>query len=249
MNHTDLIDRYLRNELTENEKNQFEGLLSASDKSLEGKKLNDEMELQKEIIMAIKARGLKECLQKKEGELRAKRAQKQRRERIIRLSSWSLGGALVAAIAIFAFITTPMTKIMQEESLQHTSSNDFSSIRNIMKQESLQFASSIDFSAVRGGLQAQADSLQSRLLNIYSLIAQEQFDLANKNVKQLLQDLQTNQDITSEEHKEIFHQTQWLYAICEMYQGNVFEAKELLKQIANSDSHYADRAQDILDKL
>jgi histidinol phosphatase-like PHP family hydrolase len=33
------------------------------------------------------------------------------------------------------------------------------------------------------------------------------------------------------------------------YQGNVFEANELLKQIANSDSHYAYRAQDILDKL
>ena len=60
MNHTDLIDRYLRNELTENEKKQFEGLLSASDKSLEGKNLNDQMELQKEIIMAIQARGLKE---------------------------------------------------------------------------------------------------------------------------------------------------------------------------------------------
>ena len=64
-NNTELIDRYLRNELTENEKKQFEGLLSASDKSLEGKNLNDEMELQKEIIMAIQARGLKECLQKK----------------------------------------------------------------------------------------------------------------------------------------------------------------------------------------
>ena len=45
-NNTELIDRYLRNELTENEKNQFEGLLSASDKSLESKNLDDEMELQ-----------------------------------------------------------------------------------------------------------------------------------------------------------------------------------------------------------
>ena len=94
MNHTDLIDRYLRNELTENEKKQFEGLLSASDKSLEGKNLNDEMELQKEIIMAIQARGLKECLQKKETEIRAKRSQ---RQRIIKISSWSFASSLVAA--------------------------------------------------------------------------------------------------------------------------------------------------------
>lgn len=225
-NNTELIDRYLRNELTENEKNQFEGLLSAPDKSLESKNLDDEMELQKDIIMAIQARGLKECLQKKETVLRAKRAQKQR---LIRLSSWSFGSALVAAMAILALITIPMAQIM--------------------KQESLQYASSIDISAVRGGVQAQTDPLQTQLLNIYSLIAQEQFDQANKHVKQLLQDLQTNQDIGLEEHKEIFDQAQWLCAICEMYQGNVFKAKKLLKQIASSDSHYAERAQIVLDKF
>lgn len=225
-NNTELIDRYLRNELTENEKNQFEGLLSASDKSLESKNLDDEMELQKDIIMAIQARGLKECLQKKETELRAKRAQKQR---LIRLSSWSFGSALVAAMAILALITIPMAQIM--------------------KQESLQYASSIDISAVRGGVQAQTDPLQSQLLNIYSLITQKQFDQANKNVKQLIHDLQTTQDIHSEEHKEIFDQAQWLCAICEMHQGNVFKAKKLLRQIANSDSYYAERAQIILDKL
>lgn len=225
-NNTELIDRYLRNELTENEKNQFEGLLSASDKSLESKNLDDEMELQKDIIMAIQARGLRECLQKKETELRAKRAQKQR---LIRLSSWSFGSALVAAMAILALITIPMAQIM--------------------KQESLQYASSIDISAVRGGVQAQTDPLQSQLLNIYSLIAQEQFDQANKNNEQLLQDLQTIHYVNSEEYKDIFDQAQWLCVICEMHQGNVFKAKKLLKQIASSDSHYAERAQIVLDKF
>lgn len=230
-NNTELIDRYLRNELTENEKNQFEGLLSASDKSLESKNLDDEMELQKDIIMAIQARGLKECLQKKETELRAKRAQKQR---LIRLSSWSFGSALVAAMAILALITIPMAQIMKQESLQYASSIDSSAVRG---------------GAVRGNIQEQTDPLQTQLLNIYSLIAQEQFDQANKHVKQLLQDLQTNQDIGLEEHKEIFDQAQWLCAICEMHQGNVFKAKKLLRQIANSDSHYAKRAQIVLDKF
>ena len=230
-NNTELIDRYLRNELTENEKNQFEGLLSASDKSLESKNLDDEMELQKDIIMAIQARGLRECLQKKETELRAKRAQKQR---LIRLSSWSFGSALVAAMAILALITIPMAQIMKQESLQYASSIDSSAVRG---------------GAVRGGVQAQTDPLQSQLLNIYSLITQKQFDQANKNVKQLIHDLQTTQDIHSEEHKEIFDQAQWLCAICEMHQGKVFKAKKLLRQIANSDSHYAERAQMLLDEL
>lgn len=229
-NNTELIDRYLRNELTENEKNQFEGLLSASDKSLESKNLDDEMELQKDIIMAIQARGLKECLQKKETELRTKRAQKQR---LIRLSSWSFGSALVAAMAILALITIPMAQIMKQESLQYASSIDSSAVRG----------------AVRGAIQEQTDPLQTQLLNIYSLITQKQFDQANKNVKQLIHDLQTTQDIHSEEHKEIFDQAQWLCAVCEMHQGNVFKAKKLLRQIANSDSYYAERAQIILDKL
>lgn len=230
-NNTELIDRYLRNELTENEKNQFEGLLSAPDKSLEGINLNNEMELQKDIIMAIQARGLRECLQKKETELRAKRAQKQR---LIRLSSWSFGSALVAAMAILAFVTIPMAQIMKQESLQYASSIDSSAVRG---------------GAVRGDIQEQTDPLQTQLLNIYSLITQKQFDQANKNVKQLIHDLQTTQDIHSEEHKEIFDQAQWLCAICEMHQGNVFKAKKLLRQIANSDSYYAERAQIILDKL
>lgn len=65
-NNTDLIDKYLRNELTEDEKNQFERLLSTSSESLGDKDLASEVDLQKEIIIAIQARGLKECLQQKE---------------------------------------------------------------------------------------------------------------------------------------------------------------------------------------
>ena len=62
-NNTDLIDKYLRNELTEDEKKQFERLLSTSSESLGDKDLASEVDLQKEIIIAIQARGLKECLQ------------------------------------------------------------------------------------------------------------------------------------------------------------------------------------------
>lgn len=225
MNHTDLIDRYLRNELTENEKKQFEGLLSASDKSLEGKNLNDEMELQKEIIMAIQARGLKECLQKKETEIRAKRSQ---RQRIIKISSWSFASSLVAAVLVLAFITVPMAKIMQAESVDYAAS----------------------ISSLSRGAQESANHIQTLLSSTYTLVSQNQFQQADEQALQLLHLLQTSPtDLTSEEVQDIFEQAQWLHAVCVMNTGKVFKAKKLLHQIANSNSHYASRAQDILDKL
>ena len=63
---TDLIDRYLTGDLGEDEKKELERLLFDDSDSLESKKLREEMELQKEIILAIQSRGLRECLQEKE---------------------------------------------------------------------------------------------------------------------------------------------------------------------------------------
>jgi hypothetical protein len=225
MNHTDQIDRYLRNELSEQERAQFEDMLSASDKSSTGENLNDEVELQKEIIMAIQARGLKECLQKKEAEMRAKRSQWQR---IIKISSWSLASSLVAAVFVLVLITIPMAKIMRAESVEYAAS----------------------ISSLSRGAQESATHIQALLSTTYTLVSQNQFQLADEQALQILNLIQnTRKDLISEETKDIFEQAQWLHAVCVMNTGKVFKAKKLLRQIANSDSHYATRAQDILDKL
>lgn len=223
---TKLIDDYLENNMSNEEKKEFERLLSDPSASLGGSmNLNEEVKMQKAIIQEIQRRALRSTLM---DENRKYRTRQRIMPKIVALSS-SISATAIAAVMVIMFVISPMAQIM--------------------KQESLQYASSIDISAVRGGVQAQTDPLQSQLLNIYSLITQKQFDQANKNVKQLIHDLQTTQDIHSEEHKEIFDQAQWLCAICEMHQGNVFKAKKLLRQIANSDSYYAERAQIILDKL
>jgi hypothetical protein len=225
MNHTDQIDRYLRNELSEQERAQFEYMLSASDKSSTGENLNDEVELQKEIIMAIQARGLKECLQKKEAEMRAKRSQWQR---IIKISSWSLASSLVAAVFVLVLITIPMAKIMRAESVEYAAS----------------------ISSLSRGAQESATHIQALLSTTYTLVSQNQFQLADEQALQILNLIQTTRtDLISEGTKDIFEQAQWLHAVCVMNTGKVFKAKKLLRQIANSDSHYATRAQDILDKL
>jgi hypothetical protein len=225
MNHTDQIDRYLRNELSEQERAQFEDMLSASDKSSTGENLNDEVELQKEIIMAIQARGLKECLQKKEAEMRAKRSQWQR---IIKISSWSLASSLVAAVFVLVLITIPMAKIMRAESVDYAAS----------------------ISSLSRGAQESATHIQALLSTTYTLVSQNQFQLADEQALQILNLIQTTRtDLISEGTKDIFEQAQWLHAVCVMNTGKVFKANKLLRQIANSDSHYATRAQDILDKL
>lgn len=222
---TDIIDQYLFDELPENEKKQFERLLSASSESLGDKTLREEMDLQKDIIMAIQTRGLKECLQRKEKELREKRI---RTKRIWRISTWSTASCLVAAMLVLTIILAPMARIMKEESMQYVTSMQISTTRGMLEE----------------------NDLQNKLLFVYSYINQNQFDEANELAQQLIKEIQiSQQSITSKETQDILDQAQWLHAICEMHKGRVLKAKKLLKQIANSDSYYSERAQEILDKL
>ena len=118
----------------------------------------------------------------------------------------------------------------------------------IMKTESSEFAASITLPTTRG-VNDQSDELQNQLFFVYSCISQNQFDQANELALRLIDQIQSSQQKITPETKEIFDQAQWLHTICEMHNGKVLKAKKLLKQIANSDSYYAERAQMILDKL
>lgn len=229
-NNTDLIDRYLRNELTENEKKQFEGLLSASDKSLEGKNLSDEMELQKEIIMAIQARGLKECLQKKETEMRAKRAQ---RQRIIKISSWSFTSSLVAAVLVLAFITAPMAKIMRETSQYYASTL------------AMNYAPGTHRSSESRG---EIDYIHEAK----SSISQDKWEDAEQNLDKLYETtFKGNLLSLSNDEFYLFCDYQWLRAMCEMHKGHVLRAKHLLKWLANpkNENPHTKDAKNILEML
>lgn len=90
MTNQEQIDKYLAGQMTEDEKLQFERLLSADDSSL-----RDEMELQKEIILAIRRRSLKEMLQGEE-----KSIQKEKEDHHKRVVRWTLRS--IASIAVAA---------------------------------------------------------------------------------------------------------------------------------------------------
>jgi tetratricopeptide (TPR) repeat protein len=89
MTNQEQIDKYLAGQMTEDEKLQFERLLSADDSSL-----RDEMELQKEIILAIRRRSLKEMLQGEEESI-----QKEKEDHHKRIVRWTLRSVVSIAVA------------------------------------------------------------------------------------------------------------------------------------------------------
>lgn len=100
MTNQEQIDKYLAGQMTEDEKLQFERLLSADDSSL-----RDEMELQKEIILAIRRRSLKEMLQGEEESIQKEK--KDHHKRVVRWTLQSVASIAVAACFVGVIVIGP----------------------------------------------------------------------------------------------------------------------------------------------
>ena len=100
MTNQEQIDKYLAGQMTEDEKLQFERLLSADDSSL-----RDEMELQKEIILAIRRRSLKEILQGEEESIQKEK--KDHHKRVVRWTLRSVASIAVAACFVGVIVIGP----------------------------------------------------------------------------------------------------------------------------------------------
>ena len=118
---TDKIDAYLAGTMSEAEKKEFEGLLLGSETSLEDRtKLQDEMELQKEIIFAIRRRGFREMVKKDIAEI--KQEKDEHHQRIKKITIWSLGSSTLmamAAVLLLLFVLAPVAQQMQGLSSQY----------------------------------------------------------------------------------------------------------------------------------
>lgn len=118
---TDKIDAYLAGTMSDAEKKEFEGLLLGSETSLEDRtKLQDEMELQKEIIFAIRRRGFREMVKKDIAEI--KQEKEEHHQRIKRITIWSLGSSTLmamAAVLLLLFVLAPVAQQMQGLSSQY----------------------------------------------------------------------------------------------------------------------------------
>ncbi len=224
LDRTEKIDAYLSNQMSSEEKKEFERLLSADDESSDVGTLSEEMELQRDMITAIRERGLREQLQEQERQMRARRAKTQR---IIRLSGWSAGALSMVAVLCLALILVPVAQTMVSLSSG--------------------YAQSLEFAPVRGGA---TDTPQTELEQIYTLLAQGLWSEATPKACALME--QTSVpcgELCEEERQEVYEQAQWLYTICEMHQKHIFRAKHLLKQIAADNGYYSDQAKTMLEQL
>ncbi len=118
---TERIDAYLAGTMSDAEKKEFEGLLLGSETSLEDRtKLQDEMELQKEIIFAIRRRGFREMVKKDIAEINKEK--EEHHQRIKRITIWSLGSSTLmamAAVLLLLFVLAPVAQQMQGLSSQY----------------------------------------------------------------------------------------------------------------------------------
>lgn len=124
---TILIDKYLSGEMSAEEKSGFERLLSEGDlSSIDKKTLREEMELQKEIELAIQERGLREMLQSEEKSLRH-----HQRVRHITFVSLGSGAAItaLAAVMLLLFVVAPLARHMQVFSTQYVEQVEIGAIR------------------------------------------------------------------------------------------------------------------------
>lgn len=224
IDHTEKIDAYLSGTMSDADKKEFEGLLLGSKTSLEDRtKLQDEMELQKEIIFAIRRRGFREMVKKDIADIQQEKDEHHRR--IKRITLWSLGGGGVitalAAVMLLLLVTKPIVNHMQEISSQYVSQWEISDIR--------------------GG-----DEYEDALNDAIVLMQEDKWNEAGVVIDDVYSKTQKEQ---GEHAAEIHELAEWLKAIWLMHEGSESEAKDLLQKIAESDSYYSNQASDMLEKL
>ena len=219
---TDKIDAYLAGTMSEAEKKEFEGLLLGSETSLEDRtKLQDEMELQKEIIFAIRRRGFREMVKKDIAEI--KQEEEEHHQRIKRITIWSLGSSTLmamAAVLLLLFVLAPVAQQMQDYSNQ--------------------YISSIEVNVTRGEVD-QVQSLEDAIL----LMQNDHW----REAEQIIDGIYRKTELDIENQQETYYKAEWFKAICLMHEGKALQAKRLLRRIVNSDSAYSNQAKEALNAL
>lgn len=222
---TEKIDAYLAGTMSDAEKKEFEGLLSDSETSLEDRnKLQNDMELQKEIIFAIRRRGFREQVKKEIKKIKEEKEDSDKRRRQWLIGASSTGGLAAAAVVAFMITIAPLNRVMVSESLYY--------------YEAIQSASSFR----DGGAEGPAHDLQ--MAQMY--ILEDNWRGANKLAKSVMEQTE-NSNVPSE--KAIYEDAEWLHANCLMHRKRTFSAKRQLRTIAERGGKYSEQAKTILEKL
>ena len=230
------IRAYLTGEMSEAEKKEFERLLLDPNLSLEDRtKLQDEMELQKEIILAIRHRGLKEMLRREEAKIKQEQdeADKVAVRIIHRYRHLVRAGvsSVIAACFVGLLVIAPQVNRLA------TISND----------AELFAAANVEMNEAYSGIKG-CDEASEAILRANELMAAGEFKQADKELAQVLELMA---DVTAEAEQAWTEKEDMIYlrALCAIKQHKLYRSRRLLNEVVNMNSTHKDEAQQLLNQI
>ena len=233
---TDKIDAYLAGTMSDAEKKEFEGLLLGSETSLEDRtKLQDEMELQKEIIFAIRRRGFREMVKKDIAEIKQEKEEADKKaakiiplyRRVLRVSA----SLAIAACFIGVIIIAPQ--------VNHLS--------NIGDNANLYASANIEMNEAYSGLKGCNDATNA-ILEANELMQSGDYKQADKILAHALGQMKP---VTSDEQQAWTEKEDMLYlrALCAIKQHKLYRSRMLLNEVINMNSTHKKQAQQLLNTI
>lgn len=233
---TDKIDAYLEGTMSEAEKKEFEGLLLSSETSLEDRtKLQDEMELQKEIIFAIRRRGFREMVKNDIAKIKQEKEEADKKaakitplyRRVLRMSA----SLAIAACFIGVIIIAPQVNRLS----------------NIGDNANLYASVNIEMNEAYSGLKGCNDATNA-ILEASELMQSGDYKQADKILAHALEQMEP---ITSDEQQAWTEKEDMLYmrALCVIKQHKLYRSRMLLNEVINMNSTHKKQAQQLLSTI
>ncbi len=232
----EMINAYLTGEMSDAEKKAFERLLLDPNLSLEDRtKLQDEMELQKEIILAIRRRGLKEMLRREEAKIK----QEQEADKVAAVKIMPLyrrimragASSAIAACFVGVLIIGPQA----------------GRLATISNNTELFASANIEMNDAYSGIKG-CDDASGAILRANELMVEGEYKQADK---ELVQALEPMADVTADEVQAWTEKEDMLYmrALCAIKQHKLYRSRMLLNEIVNMNSTHKDQAQQLLNQI
>ena len=228
LDRTDKIDDFLLGKMSDEEKNEFERLLSGGDTSLDSKQLKQEMELQEDIILAIKERGLKEMLQTEEAKIQAgKAAAANYNSRIMQILS-----PIAIAACLFGFIIYgPQTRNLEQ----------MSQSPSYLTEANMEITTA--YQDLRG-----CEDIATSIMIANDLMQNGSYVEANQVLSESLKELKgvTPDDKQAWAEKE---DIVYLQALCAIQRHKVYRSRALLTKVISMDGIHKQQATELLEQI
>lgn len=223
MTNQEQIDKYLAGQMTEDEKLQFERLLSADDSSL-----RDEMELQKEIILAIRRRSLKEMLQGEEESIQKEK--EDRHKRVVRWTLRSVASIAVAACFVGVIVIGPQMSRLSG-----------------LGESTIYAETAIEMMNAYSQLKGCEESAEV-ILQANEYMQKGDYKQADAILTKALSDMK---DITSENRQAWSEKEDILYlqALCAITQHQLYRSRRLLNGVVSMQGIHQQSALDLLNTI